>query len=155
MDRETLLDQFLLGWVEYAQVQLPLLAQLQYALHHGVAAPKDGNSTGSTDKPKSKPPTNLEVLDLYTDCKTELAIVGHHAERDLKHLIALRDKVRLLLGYETPMMKLTGTSCHQCGGQLVVAADASTDAYCTTENCTTSYSRNDWADILLGTSGAT
>lgn len=55
-------------------------------------------------------------------------------------------KARVLLGYETRLIILADTSCHQCHGTLTVAADASTDVVCL--DCGHSYSRMKWIDLL-------
>jgi hypothetical protein len=144
--RDKLIAEFTTGWVEYATVQRSLLNQLRERLYVGATIATDRG--GSSAKPKSKPPTDIAVLDLYSDCKTEVTIVMHHYERDLKHLESLRRQVRVLLGYDAPTMTITASSCHMCGGTLEVAQDASTDVSCT--ECGNVYGRNDWADILLG-----
>lgn len=62
-------------------------------------------------------------------------------------------KSRILLGYQASEITLRDTVCDNCGGNLAVARDASTDVRCTgTEaavGCGRTYTRADWLTLAL------
>lgn len=62
-------------------------------------------------------------------------------------------RARVLLGFETRTVVLSETVCGQCGGTLVVAADASTDVRCigtqAAESCGMVYGRLQWLSLAL------
>lgn len=151
-DALSLLEEFYNGWIECSNWQDPILKQLRERMHYGAMSSKSGDAMPG-GKPKSKPPVDVALMDLYHDCCSEATIVALHNERDLSRLQSLRLNVRRLLGYETPVMILNDTSCHKCGGRLSTAQDASTDVSCTDPACGNVYRQGDWVDILLGSNG--
>lgn len=143
-ERVQLLAEFTEGWTELRRRQLPLLVQVRAML---TALKSPSGEPGSGGKPKTKPPCNLNVLDLYYECLAEVNIVRQDSEHDLSTLQGLRNRCRNLLGYDAPMMNLPSVVCHTCGGPLIVAADASSAVTCA-ERCGTEYPTSTWIDLL-------
>lgn len=143
-ERTQLIAQFRVGWHEFNRWQHPLMVQLGA---HMTAIQSKGNEPGGGGKPKTKPPVDLSVMDLYYDCLIEVRAVEKDKSRELDSLNSLRLKARRLLGYDAPMMSLPSVVCHSCGGPLEVASDASSSVLCV-ERCGIEYPTSTWLDIL-------
>lgn len=112
-----------------------------------MAIRSTGNEPGGGGKPKSKPPLDLSILDLLDECMAELTRVENDEAVSLAKLERLRHRVRTVLGYEVGVMVMPNFVCHQCGGPLVVARDASSAVECA-EQCGVSYPTCTWLDLL-------
>lgn len=64
----------------------------------------------------------------------------------------LVSQARQMLGYDVRRVMLANMVCHECGGALGVAEDASTDVKCmgspTAPPCGNTYSRMQWLDLM-------
>lgn len=87
------------------------------------------------------------------------------AERAARRVRSWTHAARARLKYEARMIRLDGTVCGECGGDLIVAADASTDVVCVGgtvagpapegedwpvayDGCGQRYPRSSWVDLL-------
>lgn len=123
-------------------------------LYRSIREPRKSNDPPSGGKPKSKPPLDVNALDLYDDARMEIDC--HDMELDHTcNVDRVLEVVKRHLGVDAPMMKIASTSCHLCEGQLIVAEDASTDVMCTTEGCGNVYRQEDWVEILYAQCDAT
>lgn len=123
-------------------------------LYRSIRDPRKSNDPPSGGKPKSKPPLDVNALDLWDAACFEVKCHHLSVEHECE-LARILDLVKRHLGVEAPMVKIASTSCHVCEGQLIVAADASTDVMCTTEGCGNVYRQEDWVEILYAGCDAT
>lgn len=144
LSRLELLNEFTYGWWECDRWQSPIIQQLS----DGLAALKSvGSEPGSGGKPKSKPPMDLSDMDLIYDCLNEVKRVDDDEDAPLTKLARLRDRARLVLGYDVGTMMMPDMVCHVCHGPLIVARDASSAVECA-EACGVSYPCETWLDLL-------
>jgi hypothetical protein len=52
------------------------------------------------------------------------------AQRALRRAKSWSSTARLALSYDAPIVEITGTQCSECGGRLLVRADATSDLWC-------------------------
>lgn len=94
-------------------------------------------------------PELLLMLVLVADQAHEHPGLVHELSGSLHKWI---NKARIMLGYAKPYVQLASTTCHQCGGALAVASDASTDVRCvgtpTDPACGHVYRRENWLELL-------
>lgn len=144
LSRTELLNEFTYGWFECDRWQSPLIQQLS----EGLAELKSCNGeSGGGGKPKSKPPLDLSDMDLMYECISEVRRVSDDETVSLGKLERLRCRTRVVLGYDVGTMSLPAVVCHQCGGPLIVARDASSAVECA-EACGVSYPCETWVDLL-------
>lgn len=137
----TLTTDEMLRWL---QEHLP---EVEYRIRHHVVKRKPEGPSGSG--PLHAPiPIDVEAMLLAQLIKHALTVGSTVLVPRLYH------RVRDYLGYAR-MVKLTSTSCHVCGGQLIVAEDASTDVMCIAEGCGNVYRQADWIEILYSQCDAT
>lgn len=123
-------------------------------LYRSIREPRKSSDPPSGGKPHSRPPLDVNALDLYDDACHEIDC--HDMELDHTcNVDRVLEVVKRHLGVDAPFMKIASTSCHVCEGQLIVAADASTDVMCTTEGCGNVYRQEDWVEILYSQCDAT
>lgn len=136
------------------EAQIEFLRSILSELHRSIGEPRRSNEPPAGGKPKSRPPLDVNALDLHESACYEIDC--HDMELD--HVCCVdrvADCARRHLGIDAPLVKITSTSCHLCEGQLMVAADASTDVFCTTEGCNNVYRQEDWVAILHSNCDAT
>lgn len=101
------------------------------------------------------PETTPEVVELLAGLVEPLAWL-EAAHPDLLRMAAGNStgwvrRARLLLGYDQPRATLRDTVCGDCGGQLVVAADASSDVLCVGDSlkpaCGRVYQQGQWLSL--------
>lgn len=136
------------GWCYVTATMIDELISYMPELHEAIYEQgSKSNEPSSGAKPKSRPPLNIDALDLHEASTYEIDAHKWNVIHECR-LARTLDSVRRLLGYDVPMIKLASTSCHVCEGTLTVAADASTDVMCMTEGCGTVYAQADWIEIL-------
>jgi hypothetical protein len=113
--------------------------------------------TASSNRPTSRPPTRLDPLSLLdrisTGARHLRQAMGSHARRDvcgdLRQLVALsadapvplnrqalravrswHAQTRVVLGYDAAVTSLPQAQCPDCGGELCVRSDVSSDVWC-------------------------
>lgn len=123
-------------------------------LNRSISEPRKSNDPPSGGKPKSRPPLDVNALDLYHDALYEIDYHDHELDH-ICNVDRILEVVKRHLGVDAPFVKIASTSCHVCEGQLIVAADASTDVMCTTEGCGNVYRQEDWVEILFSQCDAT
>lgn len=123
-------------------------------LHRRITEPAPSNDPPSGGKPKSKPPLDINALDLFDRCESELTAEVFDPTHDCQ-LDALIDEARQFLQLDAPVITFANTSCHVCGGALAARSDASTSVTCTTEGCDVAYTQEDWIELLYAQSDAT
>lgn len=121
-----------------------LLNELSYRIDH-PRPPKRGEPSAHS-KPKSKPPLDVNALDLYDRAGTIVCayVIGESSDDALRSIYR---EVRQFLGYEPRMVELTKV-CGACSNKLIVAEDASTDVFCTNPECDVVYRQEDWIALL-------
>lgn len=144
LSRTELLNEFTYGWLECGRWQRGILEQLRQDLSVLKSSNGDGPSGG---KPKSKPPLDLSDMDFYHECVAECESVSQQDDASVGRLSRLRNRARRILGYDVGTMKLPSVSCHQCGGPLEVARDASSAVVCV-ERCGVEYPTSSWLELL-------
>jgi hypothetical protein len=117
-----------------------------------------GSEPSAGGKPKSKPPLDIDALDLHDQCVAEISL--HQTfDETMQHVLCdvpkLIERVERFLGHTSRMVLLQGTVCHICGGQLTVAVDASTAVMCLSEGCGNVYKQEHWVEILYSRCDAT
>lgn len=119
---------------------------------------EQANDAWSLLEGESSPPCALPVLlgELHSAvarCPVDNAGAAHQVVRMAAEWVR---RARVALGYETRTVQLADSVCGQCGGTLVVAADASTDVRCigtsAAESCGMVYGRMQWLALALNVS---
>lgn len=92
----------------------------------------------------------LRNLATLAEVSHEHPAVVHDIAGDARNWVR---KARIMLGYDKPDVMMESSTCHECGGALAVAADASTDVRCIGSPgalpCGQIYRRSDWIGLLL------
>lgn len=154
---------------------LDQLRRMDRCERHGAT---DGRAPAS--KPGSRPPGNLDPLDLLWEVHgltfsahtwagvsprsgplegamralVSLSMDAQAREDVHTGLRRLRRQARLVIGYDVPWQMLDGTVCGVCGGGLIVASDASSHVRCIgtadADSCGKIYYRWQWVALLDG-----
>lgn len=152
-DTSKIIGDLTSGWFDDGSYYPSLLSQLRARVSE--KPPKDPNEPSGGGKPKSRPPLDVVALDLHDACEGELAIHAHGMPPvHTCELASLYHQARRYLGYEQRMVELTKV-CGACGSKLIVAADASTDVFCTNDDCDVVYRQQDWISLLYAEADVT
>lgn len=162
-EAQALIDEFVHGWyeqIEYrsAHGEIRIERRWQEGLLFQIEGESSemkaiGSEPGGGGKPKSRPPGDFEMLDLFLLAREAIRDAQRNPDTpNIARLKRIRSRARLALGYDARTIRIKDTVCGTCGGELHVAQDASTDVHCRgtleAEACGTIYSRYTWITLL-------